>query len=93
MGLDDDAREKERKAINDSEINIDNYEAEPEFEKILTDFYTPPHPGPHDHADPGPVIPMMFYDNEDGFWDSYIQKKQDKMGENPMIVGRSFFKH
>jgi hypothetical protein len=44
LGLDDESREKERKAINEAEINIDNYEAEPEFEKILTDFYIPPHP-------------------------------------------------
>ena len=93
LGLDDEARERERRAINDSEINIDNYEAEPEFEKILTDFYIPPHPSPHDRVDPGPPIPMNFYDNEDGFWDAYIQKKQDRMGANPMIMARKFFKH
>jgi hypothetical protein len=76
LGLDDAAREKERKEINESEINIDNYEAEPEFEKILTDFYIPPHPSPYErHGDPGPVVPLNFYDNEDGFWDSYIQMK------------------
>jgi hypothetical protein len=42
-------------------------------DKILTDFYTPPHPEPHEIiAPPGPPIPMMYYDNDDGFWDEYI---------------------
>ena len=76
LGLDEDSRESEAKLIMQSEINIDEYEAEPEFEKILTEFYIPPHPSPHDEPkDFGPNIPLNYYDNDDGFWTEYIKKK------------------
>lgn len=37
--------------------------------------------------------PVNFYDNEDGFWDDYIEHKRLRWEENPMLVHRQFFKH
>lgn len=36
---------------------------------------------------------VNFYDNDDGFWDEYIDHKREKWDENPMMVHRKFFKH
>ena len=66
---------------------------EPELEKVLTDFEIKPYPDIMSREDPGPPIPIDFYDNDDGFWDKYIQRKKERMSEHPLIVNRLFFKH
>ena len=72
-GLDEDAREREMAKIIETEMNITDYQVEPEMEKVLTDFYVKPYPGAHDILeDPHPILPLHFYDNDDGFWDEYI---------------------
>jgi hypothetical protein len=38
-------------------------------------------------------MPVDYYDNDDGFWDDYIQEKQQKMQEAGFITQRKFFKH
>ena len=64
------------------------------MEKVLTDFYILPYPDPTEADSPEePLIPLNYYDNDDGFWDKYIQMKQEKWGANPMIVNRMFLKH
>lgn len=53
------------------------------MEKVQTDFQIKPYPTlDYIEEDPGPVIPIDFYDNEDGFWDDYIKYKRDKMSEH-----------
>lgn len=54
------------------------------MEKVLTDFYVKPYPGPHHvFADTTqPILPLDYYDNDDGFWTEYIQYKQQRMAEN-----------
>lgn len=94
LGLDTDSRLKEQKHIMEEEQNINVFTVEPEMEKVLTDFYIKPYPSPfHVFEQPGPLLPLNYYDNDDGFWDDYIQMKQDRMSQNEMIINRKFMKH
>lgn len=46
------------------------------MEKVLTDFEIKPYPSLDERKmEPNP-IPLDFYDNDDGFWDTYIKHKQ-----------------
>lgn len=93
-GLDTNSREREQKKIMEEEQNISVFTVEPEMEKVQTDFYIKPYPSPHHvFEEAGPLLPLNYYDNDDGFWDEYIQYKQDRMAENQMIVNRKFMKH
>lgn len=93
-GLDTESREREQKQIMEQEQNISVFTVEPEMERVLTDFYVKPYPSPFDKADePGPILPLDFYDNDDGFWTDYIQQKQTRWAQNEMIVNRKFLKH
>lgn len=39
----------------------------------MTDFYVKPYNDPlAAKEDDGPVLPLHFYDNDDGFWSDYI---------------------
>ena len=80
----------------ESELSITQYQVEPEMEKVMTDFYTKPYP--HPLEDPlrtkKPLItPLNYYDNDDGFWNEYIQHKERRWAANPLIVNRPFLKH
>jgi len=39
------------------------------------------------------VQPVNFYDNDDGFWDEFIETKRLRWQASPMIVNRQFIKH
>ena len=43
--------------------------------------------------DPLPVNPIDFYDNDDGFWNEYIEKKKERLGRVKLHVLRPFLKH
>ncbi len=66
-------------------------------EEILHDFKTKPWPEMEGRFEEGyQPIPMDYYDNDDGYWDEFIAKKQEKIEEyisEEMIIGRPFFKH
>lgn len=64
----------------EDEMNINEFTVEPEMEKVLTDFPIKPYSDPHDvYEDPNPILPLNFYDNDDGFWDEYIAHKQERI--------------
>lgn len=57
-------------------MNITEFTVEPEMEKVMTDFYLKPYPDVHDVEEVAdPILPLDFYDNDDGFWDEYIAFK------------------
>ena len=97
-GVDDVDRDKERRNLYETEMNIDSYAVEPESESCLTDFPLKEYA----HADE-PIrskeelnehlVPINYYDNEDGFWDTYIKEKHHKQEEAGLITQRLFFKH
>lgn len=93
-GLDENSREREAAQIMEQELSITEYQVEPEMEQVMTDFYLKPYPHPQDPINyTDPLLPMNYYDNDDGFWTEYIQMKQNKWAANPMIVNRPFLKH
>ena len=76
-GVENADREKERRALYDTEMNIEDHKMEAEVESCMTDFYRKPYAG----ADEPRVskeeanehlIPLNYYDNDDGFWDDHI---------------------
>lgn len=72
-GVDEDARDREAQKIIETEMNISEFQVEPEMEKVQTDFYILPHSEPYEIKEPyGPLLPLNYYDNDDGFWDEYI---------------------
>lgn len=40
-----------------------------------------------------PIIPIMYYDNDDGFWDKYLDDRIERWDENDVLTNRKFFKH
>lgn len=93
-GLDEASREKEKQKIKVEEMNITEFTVEPEMEKVMTDFYTKPYSDPLKPLNEAEqVIPLNYYDNDDGFWDEYIQEKYSKWGDNLMITNRLFIRH
>ena len=94
---DDDKREKERRVILDKEQNIAAFNIEPEAETCQVDFYCKPYAEVHDiEAEPREcehVQMVDYWDNEDGFWNEYLQERQQRMESSGFIVNRKFFKH
>ena len=78
-------------------MNIEEFEVVQQNEKVLNDFYALPHPRVEEiNEDPGRAPPLMFYDNDDVFWDDEINKKMKKWGHNiksDMIINRLYTKH
>lgn len=66
----------------------------PEDLRNIGEWQAPPRLDPYvSEEDPFPILPIDYYDNEDGFWDDYIAKKEATYDEIPMIVTRPYFKH
>ena len=71
---------KERQELYDTELNIEEYKMDTEAQTCMTDFYRKPYAEADDkriseeEKNEGEV-PIDFYDNEDGFWDNYIEEK------------------
>lgn len=41
----------------------------------------------------GEELPLQYYDNQDGFWSSYIKKKEEYYSKTEVINYRPYFKH
>lgn len=85
-GVENADREKERQALYDTEMNIEDYKMEADVESCMTDFYRKPYatidesPVSKEEANEN-LVPINYYDNDDGFWDKYIEEKQGKWEE------------
>ena len=82
-GLGYEQRMKERERILGSEQNIDKYQFEAATEEVMVDFPQLPYASVEetqaaDAVKHDPVIPCNFYDNDDGFWNEYIDYKQQR---------------
>ena len=70
--------EGERRQIYDMELSIKDYELDPEVQTCMTDWPLKPYAGLEDieaekHLANDHLVPINYYDNEDGFWDNYIK--------------------
>ena len=97
-GLGYDQRMKEREKILISEQNIDKYQFEAATEEVMVDFPCLPYAKideieAADAVKYEPVIPCNYYDNDDGFWNDYIQHKQQRWQDAGVITHRKFFRH
>lgn len=76
----DEAREKERRKIYDEEMQIHDFELDPETQKCAVDFAVKEYAtideiqAADDIANSNQV-PINYYDNDDGFWDEWIALK------------------
>eukprot|EP00831_Metopus_contortus_P027039 TRINITY_DN22841_c0_g1_i4.p3 TRINITY_DN22841_c0_g1~~TRINITY_DN22841_c0_g1_i4.p3 ORF type:complete len:135 (-),score=46.52 TRINITY_DN22841_c0_g1_i4:26-430(-) len=57
---------------------IDELDKIPFFGRKLEDYPLHPEEDPSLTKDPGCLYPLEYYDNDDGFWDDYIKKKNQK---------------
>lgn len=84
-------------------MNIEEYQVQPATMQCLTDYPTFDYMGADDveaytvgdrvHGLPPEELPLNYYDNEDGFWDDYIEMKQQRYSNQHMITRRPFFRH
>ena len=90
--------EGERRQIYDMELSIKDYELDPEVQTCMTDWPLKPYAGLEDieaekHLANDHLVPINYYDNEDGFWDNYIKEKQERQVSAGFITNRRYFKH
>lgn len=81
--LEGDERLQERRQIYDKESSITDFQVEPEVESCSVDFYKKPYAEPMDvraavEMENEPLIPINYYDNDDGFWTKHIEEKIER---------------
>lgn len=101
--MDAQSRKDDMRRAAEQEMNIDDYQVQPATLQCLTDYPTFEHLGPEEipaytvgdivHGVPAEELPLVYYDNEDGFWDEYIEMKNQRYAAQHMITRRPFFQH
>lgn len=96
--LDQEHRLEDMRKVAEADMSIEDYKVEPMTTQCMTDFFTFEHMGIDDIPAevPGVVnvgtlpaeLPLHYYDNDDGFWDDYIQYKQNRWEQAGLIVNR-----
>ena len=81
-------------------MSIEGFKVQPATNQCLSDFPTMKHPKLDDvqcemnsHGILPNELPLNYYDNEDGFWDNYIDHKRTRGEEAGYMVRRPFFTH
>lgn len=99
--MDRDSRLDMRSSINAAATDIESYKVQPVSNQCMEDFPTMDDPGidtteiDNDHRY-GPLpkeLPINYYDNDDGFWDNYIDHKRTRGLEAGFMVKRPCFTH
>ena len=101
--MDQEHRLEDMRRAADEEMNINEYKVEPATNQCMTDFFEFDHPGldeiqaqvcgETEYGVPAEELPLNYYENDDGFWDNYIQQKQNKWEDAGMITKRMYFIH
>ena len=102
--MDEDQRMEDMRKLVDEEMSIEKYSVQPIQNLCLSDFVTLDHCEPDDVGiykageqryglKPPKDLPINYYDNDDGFWDSYIQHKQNRWEKSGFITNRKNFFH
>lgn len=91
-------RDSERRQIYDEEMTITQYELDPEVQTCMVDFPVKPYADIDDVEGANEVansnlVPINYYDNDDGFWDDYIENKRQTRVEAGFLTNRKWFKH
>lgn len=98
-----EGRMEDMRAVADKEMSINEYQVQPATNQCMTDFFLHDHMGPDDieahvagdvnHGVPAEELPLNYYDNDDGFWDDYIQQKHEQWDKQGLLTNRKFFVH
>ena len=101
--MDQEHRLEDMRRAADEEMNINEYKVEPATNQCMTDFFEFDHPGLDEiqaqvcgetkYGVPPEELPLNYYENDVGFWDSYIQQKQNRWEDAGMITKRMYFIH
>jgi hypothetical protein len=92
-GQEEDERDREFFEAMKEEKTVENVQGDAEADAVLTDFYIKPYREIDDAYEENDVLlPLYFYDNDDGFWTKHIENKMNKWQENPMITNRKHIK-
>ena len=75
--------EDDRREIYDNELTTNEFELDPETQTCMVDFPTKPYATVDevqaaDEMANENLVPINYYDNDDGFWDDYIDMKLEK---------------
>lgn len=87
---------KEEESKNEEMEKLAAYELEKDTgQNALKDFEINSYPDFYgSKQDPEDFkYPVNFYDNDDGFWDEYIEKKNQRYDDIPFLTRRWFLKH
>lgn len=80
----------------EEERQLQKFELEKDTgQHALKDFLIKPNPGPYDvEEDPEDTMyPLHYYDNDDGFWDDWIDQRHAQFDSAGWITRRRFMKH
>ncbi|CDW89254.1 UNKNOWN [Stylonychia lemnae] len=94
LGQEEDERSRELTKLLSEGVNIQQATQDSEANSVQSDFYIKPYQEDiyHKEEQDDPILPLHYYDNDDGFWSGYIQYKQKRMEKNIMITNRPFIK-
>lgn len=72
--------EDDRREIYDNELTTNEFELDPETQTCMVDFPTKPYATVDevqaaDEMANENLVPINYYDNDDGFWDDYLEAK------------------
>ena len=75
--------------------NLDRFEIDKDTEQnALKDFVWKPYPkSTFSLEDPKVTYPLKYYDNDDNFWDDFIEEKRSQYDKMSMILKRPYLKH
>ncbi len=96
--IDDSDHSKVRRQVYEEELNISQFELEADVETCMVDFPLKPYAGVEDvqaadHVANEHQVPINYYDNDDGFWDDYIQQKEQRQFDAHYLSNRKWLKH
>ena len=101
--LNEDYRKEEMENTAITDMSINEYKVEPATNQCMTDFFEHDYPEPEDkqalvsgdrfNGEAPAELPLNFYDNDDGFWDNYINERMLRNERAGMITNRKYFIH
>jgi hypothetical protein len=88
-------RKTERADILAKEQNLANYTLDDDDSNYLKDWPIIERPDNQycDFPDRGTSLPINYYDNDDGFWNEYIDYKYERMEKAGFGIGHWNYKH
>ena len=101
--LDEDSRLDDMRKVAEEEMNMEQYKVQPATNQCMTDFFNFEHPkiddveievsGETEYGVKAEELPLNYYDNDDGYWDSLIQHKHQRAEDAGLITNRLYFMH